>query len=785
LQVKAQYDELAEEVARLEAQSVPEQVDERYTALEASLSERSAPGRPSLEAAQRLARVRRRSSEDSVRKPRSPSQRRIGVMRRRSREKEERARTDRSPEALERRARSPTVKAALTPGPLLLHRPSLRTARLQRGQPNSTSVGLERPLASPAADSDSDPGAARGRYKMSFKGRERPVVRREGPVRATQSPLGRQLKGGDSSLVSLKNDISDLIEKSFGSAEKQQQDGAECIGGDDVFDAPDFQVDLANSEYYDDSDILEAFENISVKSGGEEPVVIEITQSSPVTRAQLRRQSMSFQFARPAAVPQQPGTGLRRQSSAFEFQVTEPHYQNLSRDVASRASLRRRNSSVKDLIQRLETSRAECPAALPPRAAAQAPAFAPPPPRPAPSGRARPVLTEPLRLPGAEPEVWVDGTAFFNNLKELNAPQCGRNSIVKIRQENRGRVQDGVSMFSHATHTPLRPSSRRQSARLGVAGTPPALRLGAAPSQLATPLGLPSGRRSTLTGIRTTAVARGYAAPTIASAARATEPSPVAVVAPRIRKSPAAGGGARPRRSPNTAQQAKKSPQPLHPVYQNVRVERKVSNSRDLRKATGAAAPKERSGKSKVRRNRSQQERTARRAERADERRYLTIGCPGEMRSPLRETQNLLAVRRSNSDQTPGRKVVTRSGLQAEQENLLTAVAMVARKHSLRSDSLMSPHKVSRCPVHRLYHHQQEVMVASQVTRVKRAHSERSPRGPGRSRCRASGRASQRVLAGPAPRDRPVPGAPHAWPPRGLTAHSVSLHDFCLASCRL
>ena len=54
----------------------------------------------------------------------------------------------------------------------------------------------------------------------------------------------------------------------------------------------------------------------------------------------------------------QTNESIRRQSSAFEFRsVVEPTYENLSRDVSSRASLRRRNSSVKDLILRLEAAR--------------------------------------------------------------------------------------------------------------------------------------------------------------------------------------------------------------------------------------------------------------------------------------------------------------------------------------------------------------------------------------------------------------------------------------------
>merc|ERR1719400_128522 len=129
-------------------------------------------------------------------------------------------------------------------------------------------------------------------------------------------------------------------------------------------------VDSSLTNTLTNSEMVEMFGNISVKSGGS---VVEVKtspkgdelgkselfkQTSPVTRSQLRRQSLSFQFTRPADVDQGGKEGnLRRQSSAFEFRSSEPlQYGSLNRDIASRASLRRRNSSVKDLIQRLEGS---------------------------------------------------------------------------------------------------------------------------------------------------------------------------------------------------------------------------------------------------------------------------------------------------------------------------------------------------------------------------------------------------------------------------------------------
>jgi len=834
-EVKAQYNELVEEVARLEAEQGTTGVEAMFEEV-SKAEERMARSR---DRERQVARARRRSSEDQ-RKPRSPSQRRIGALRRRSREKEEkqaREERGRSPgprRSLEnrgapRRSLEPVCKQALTP---LHHRPSLRAERLQRGRPNATSVGLEKPLASPSHVSGEE---GKGRIKMSFKGRERPsVIKKDGPVRATQSPLGRGLNHDQCSVVSLKNDISDLIEKSFGSGQEQGLGDTEADNMEDtavIFSIEDTSnvdmVDNSLTNTLTNSEMVEMFGNISVKSdgtvveknspkGGEDIGKSDLfKQSSPVTRSQLRRQSLSFQFTRPAEVDQQGAKegNLRRQSSAFEFRSSEPlKYGSLNRDIASRASLRRRNSSVKDLIQRLEgstmgntnTGGSSVLASANTRVASDN-VFA----RPEPHGRndavyenvsigskktaadgkerkkvveenvttaraypvpdlrlerPRPVLNpEPLLLPETETEAesWIDGATFFHNLKELNAPQCGRSSIVKIRKEHRGRVQDAAQKFSTSS-TPARPSqdvpgraSRRQSARLGVAGTPARLGLGGCgppaahrlgvPSPMRTPLGLPSGRRSTLTGIRT--AARGYAAPTIASNARVSEKSPRAEnlsmvgIVSKSRRSPPyktpvyenirmernpneikaqplerkvsnpnerKRGQLMERRSSNakpTVERKASNPKPT--------VERKASNPRDL----GKALPNNSKGnRAKVKRNKSTQEKKARRQAKS-ERRYLTIGCPQEVtqtenRDPLRERQNL--VQRSASDQTPGgQSKVLRGRLQTEdQENLVAPSLVIARKHSLRSDALMSPHKV---------------VDYGPMQRVKRVHSDRSP----------------------------------------------------------
>ena len=144
------------------------------------------------------------------------------------------------------------------------------------------------------------------------------------------------------------------------------------------------------------------------------------------------------------------------------------------------------------------------------------------------------------------------------------------------------------------------------------------------------------------------------------------------------------------------------------------------------------------SKKNRVRRNRSDAESRARRREEKNSRRYLTIGYPGEVRSPLKERQNIPAnVRRSESDRTPSRpsknmgdSVMTRGKLQ-EVENLRDyeniALNTVVRKHSLKCDMLMSPKPQGHVP--------NTPLTASR--QVKRAASERqsTPRGSNRSVC--------------------------------------------------
>ena len=290
------------------------------------------------------------------------------------------------------------TKELLTPCP---DESGMRT-RLQRGRPNSNSSGLERP--SPVNVPVVGPGG-RVRIKSSFRKDDRPLtaIKSIGPILANKSPKrfegsspretrqatrgavkspglsphqrpasSRSFKQSDS-LTSLRNDIVELIEKSFSNESGQRgsqgsQASSDLENLDNVFDVPDTAMEsttdvpdctgnLSSADEKEDVfELSSKLADVTFKN----PVGDFMTTQSPVTRGQLRRQSHSFEFTKPTSTSTDVRSGkhpecLRRQSSAFEFRsAVEPIYENLSRDVASRASLRRRNSSVKDLITRME-----------------------------------------------------------------------------------------------------------------------------------------------------------------------------------------------------------------------------------------------------------------------------------------------------------------------------------------------------------------------------------------------------------------------------------------------
>ena len=741
-EVKAQFNELEHEIGALERSAADDGVTERFEAACAAGN----LARESRETARQMARVRRSSSQE--RKPRSPSQRRIGVIRRRSKEREQKmsSRAGVSPERPDLN-RAPSCKPCLTP--LNLDKSSVRS-RLQRGQPNSTSVGLEKPISSPGYDSNS----GKARIKMSFKEKERPNV-----VKSSKSPNSRQnrsaekkkLSHGDS-IVSLKNDLSDMIEKSFGSDDKTK------YGDDEVDEVFDNTLESKPGKT-DVNDLSSKMENISFKNQSPplKPVDDFFAQASPVTRSQMRRVSDCFEFARPDDPLDREDT-LRRQSSAFEFRSkfasfgSEPTYENLTRDVATRGSLRRRNSSVRDLVQKIESETRKRSIDVPVAVPASKPSSAPatnvsnrkvsassvsgrPIPALQPSG-SRIATKPPLRISSTKDEEfadgWVDASEFFKNVTQAEAPQCGRSSIVKIRTQIQGRVKDSVTKFSgHPGATPVRAgASRRLSARMGTCVTTPSHarqpKISGAGALTLPPTPGPSTRRQTLTGIKTTAAPNrrlstaNYANPTIASTNRASNKSPAVIETVGVQSRRGA-------RSKSPRPSAIKSPK--EPSYQNVKVERTNSNSRDIKRhpVERSSSAGSKSKKNRVRRNRSDAEsRAKRREEKRDGRRHLTIGYPGEVRSPLKERQNIPAnVRRSESDRTPSRPSkntgdsrMTRAKLQ-EVENLPdyeNIAVNVVRKHSLKCDMLMSPKPQANIP--------NTPLTAS--SKVKRAASERS-----------------------------------------------------------
>merc|ERR1719410_2679550 len=132
---------------------------------------------------------------------------------------------------------------------------------------------------------------------------DRPAVKvnDQGPVKAKQlsprkcpSPCEKKKLSHGDSIASLKNDLSDMIEKSFGSDKNGKEDNLI----DEVFN----NTLEGRCEGTEVNDLSAKIENISFKNNSPSPLqkVEEFfVQSSPVTRSQLRRVSDCFEFARP------------------------------------------------------------------------------------------------------------------------------------------------------------------------------------------------------------------------------------------------------------------------------------------------------------------------------------------------------------------------------------------------------------------------------------------------------------------------------------------------------
>ena len=188
------------------------------------------------------------------------------------------------------------------------------------------------------------------------------AVNSPGASSPSTRPSSRIVRQSDS-LTSLRNDIFGMIERSFSSDGRGGSQSSDLDALENVFDVPDSAAedadvtDLAQAED-EKEDVFEISSKLAGVSFKPPSTTGFMAAESPVTRSQLRRQSHSFEFTKPSFSSNdlfRAPESLRRQSSAFEFRSVEPVYENLQRDVASRASLRRRNSSVKDLIKRMET----------------------------------------------------------------------------------------------------------------------------------------------------------------------------------------------------------------------------------------------------------------------------------------------------------------------------------------------------------------------------------------------------------------------------------------------
>jgi len=433
------------------------------------------------------------------------------------------------------------------------------------------------------------------------------------PGRAKHSPLrvmppSQQENQKEKSLVNLREDINSFIEKSFGAPNASEP------FEDDVF---------------------------------EQTRTLPSTQPPPTSF--LRRQSSAFEFSRPSMLAGGPEgmpvlPEMRRQSSAFEIAARnrERHPQSYQpfNVVETRASLRRKSSSVRDLVKRLEASAkkngrdgggSNGNRGMPPHRGDQQP-------DPSATEEGNDEASEAF---GGGEEEWTDAAEFFKQpvFKQVLEEDvgCKRSSIIKIRKENRGKVSQSVETFTRKPkigtpsammpppaapgsvrrgHSTIAgPPARRQSARLGVSSS----------STSGSPVGTPNqARRHIRSGIRTSVNYK-------------------------------------------------------HLIKEDGKQEviKETTNANPA--STVAAAVRTPDAHAKKRPNRRRGHHFK------GERRHLTIGYSGEVRSPLKERANnvVATVQRSKSAQTPLHNKPAKRRT-AAQENT-AAHCMVTRSQSMRS----------------------------------------------------------------------------------------------------
>ena len=706
-------------------------------------------------------------------KPRSPSERKIGVARRKSQEMLRQSSLREKQREIEKLRNRPGVLGVpsidtKSPGPL------------KRGKPNTFQV---RPSPLKVVAGKKCTGSPSYRIKMSFKEgqiQNPKVVPREKNSADTQDSQ----QCSNDSVTNLRQDISSIIEQSFGSRNGQSTPSSVSSGNTLLSEKC---VDTDNSQTFDGkncndkvNDITSHLQEVDMFPSSSNQLSRKMewlgmndVPYSPNLSQALRRQSSAFEICRlPSAIAAMEKakrtnfnpTSIRRQSSAFEIrnknnfakigeptvlcswndQIREPIYENFDRtnQRITRASLRNKNSSVKDLVKKLEkvdsNSHFDAPtpllepvknmrekrmslstSALPYSNALRSSKIISDtnPTLPKPFEIAQTISRPEINLETSETtsentdslealdqfdfgepggtEEWMDAKEFFDNppgptknFMLLSRPDesivnsgCKRSSIIRIRTEKKGLVSKSVETFTkpctratmlppssipktpykapqairHSTANTPQPSTRRQSARMGIAGrstATPAVSSASSkivPSSPQTSMGVAgaAARRQSI-GIRTHN--------------KLESPRQKTKIHSGINKNDADN-----LINSNCAQTAQIN-MSAH-SYENcafVQKENKykpnVSNTVDkvINESKGSTNRHKNCGESpssgKVSENQKKIS-LSRKSKRIEERRYLTIGYTGEkVRSPLKEKQNLIAtVQRSKSAQTPSK----------------------------------------------------------------------------------------------------------------------------------
>ena len=381
---------------------------------------------------------------------------------------------------------------------------------------------------------------------------------------------------------------------------------------------------------------------------------ITFAEPRPVHRGfATRRQSSAFELSRPTKT----SSTLRRQSSAFEIAARNRQLHPTlaeeapQRGVATRSSLRRKNSSVKDLVKKLEMGSLKQPKT-------------PPPPKSPPKCQ---IEDEEFQDEFKDDfkEEWVDATEFFKNPntvlpRRLLDEDLGskRSSIIRIRQQNRGRVLQSVQTLNGPFHGKMPPPP---SPMATVTRTPLMIATTPTPRRMTTTTKAPS-MATTPTPRRMTTMSK---APT---------PSNAAVT----RRLSARMGVAKP--ASVQSQQLQNRRQTPSGIRTSVNYKKTPTKSA----TTPTPKPKTTTPTPTLSSSTKRSKKLPR-----DSRRHLTIAYPGErVRSPLRERQNVTAtVQRSKSAQTPLQNkkptVTVKQTRPTHEEH-----PMVRRSHSLKSPSI-------------------------------------------------------------------------------------------------